>query len=1138
MIMNKKFSTLLAGVMLASSVGAFAQGKLGWTVTNVGEELSAKKYYVVGVGSNELLRVATNPATGAVQFQGIAKDDVKSLAMVDSTLWTIKTSTVEASGFTRFELVNKATGIVFAFDEDNAVVGNAAATDASRTIGGSSQWKWMDSRFGDLSTSWKPFTIDFANGDSVLTVKKDANKVLYAVKDHKSKTVSGNLTAGVYKPTTWVMSAVDLNTKGEDVKYMQLSFDEGSASNNPFADKYQAQGLSGGNADADKFITKINVWSQGWTEQGNDEANWLVLNKIKADGKLSNQYAHVDTSYFQSTGETYKAYNPIKVSTNTVMKNGVIDTLGFNLPNDAFRFKFTKNLMTDSIKIESLGSFVELKTPVAAFNPYPATHKKSTQTKWSMHTTNAKKYSNPNLDWAADVKDNTTYKVLSHCTLEGETTKVVTFYSDDANRTQNLVNLYAYANPVADDYTSIPAGVYKMKDVKTGFFYGVHIYEADSTADWTGKAAIDNMNFDDMPAFQWVVVKNDLSSEARAAVSPVTITNREFPKNEYKVMQLRKGSSENSLIVKFSEKEVEFIPVAEDAVKNKYLGYKNLTDAELEFAGYTFNYWHPYAQDRYIAVNEKDSILNVLTSAPARFTIKGNAEKPYGYTPTTAAKAQIADLAQLVRRSYNVSIKDKAIYENAEGQFMVTDKPVAADEKAVFYFKENNEFTKAGELTCYYALVDTMGTDSKAGVRQNDETALLLSEVLTEISTATFAIEEDNQPLYRRLNSTLEDEANEAGKDVPVYVKFKEQYVDDYLMDETNKNFLREGMNYLGIGAKNIAKEGLSFFVRPFNVDNARGEEAQYLSPRAAIKPQYLIYVSDEIVAAVDTIPCDATDHTHLDKDGKPTDDPKKCFHATLGTDGFNRYKILISFADSAKKETSNTVSDKQLYKFGEYARVGFVDAVEQDSVIYFLGNAFAEVATKDLKMADVKKALENKLISKVDLKAAVKEDKHHNFTWSFRYINPADVNLAEAVEEERSFLIESNNYDGEAVAPQNAAWLKNQNNCLVLTTNKSDFSDAKVGEDSSLIFNIEKGSKDDMATDNETIATSEVKVLAGEGNVTIAGAAGKKVVITNILGQVVANTFIASDNAVIAAPQGVVVVAVEGEEAVKAIVK
>ena len=78
----------------------------------------------------------------------------------------------------------------------------------------------------------------------------------------------------------------------------------------------------------------------------------------------------------------------------------------------------------------------------------------------------------------------------------------------------------------------------------------------------------------------------------------------------------------------------------------------------------------------------------------------------------------------------------------------------------------------------------------------------------------------------------------------------------------------------------------------------------------------------------------------------------------------------------------------------------------------------------------------------------------------------------------------------------------------------------------------------DETPTANEGVEVSEVKVIAGEGNVMIAGAQGKKVVISNILGQVVANTVIASDNATIAAPAGVVVVSVEGEAAVKAIVK
>ena len=76
--------------------------------------------------------------------------------------------------------------------------------------------------------------------------------------------------------------------------------------------------------------------------------------------------------------------------------------------------------------------------------------------------------------------------------------------------------------------------------------------------------------------------------------------------------------------------------------------------------------------------------------------------------------------------------------------------------------------------------------------------------------------------------------------------------------------------------------------------------------------------------------------------------------------------------------------------------------------------------------------------------------------------------------------------------------------------------------------------------TANESIADAAegVKVIAGNGTVEVQGAAGKNVVITNVLGKVVASTVLTSDDATIAAPAGIVVVSVEGEEAVKAVVK
>ena len=74
--------------------------------------------------------------------------------------------------------------------------------------------------------------------------------------------------------------------------------------------------------------------------------------------------------------------------------------------------------------------------------------------------------------------------------------------------------------------------------------------------------------------------------------------------------------------------------------------------------------------------------------------------------------------------------------------------------------------------------------------------------------------------------------------------------------------------------------------------------------------------------------------------------------------------------------------------------------------------------------------------------------------------------------------------------------------------------------------------------TANEAIAAEAgVQVIGGQGVVTVQGAAGKVVTVANILGQTIANQVAASDNVTIAAPAGIVVVAVEGE-ATKVVVK
>ena len=85
--------------------------------------------------------------------------------------------------------------------------------------------------------------------------------------------------------------------------------------------------------------------------------------------------------------------------------------------------------------------------------------------------------------------------------------------------------------------------------------------------------------------------------------------------------------------------------------------------------------------------------------------------------------------------------------------------------------------------------------------------------------------------------------------------------------------------------------------------------------------------------------------------------------------------------------------------------------------------------------------------------------------------------------------------------------------------------------------FNVTK-TYNEKPVANEGIETAAFSVVATEGAVIVKGAEGKKVSISNVLGQTIANTVITSSEATISAPAGVVVVAVEGEAAVKAIVK
>ena len=407
----------------------------------------------------------------------------------------------------------------------------------------------------------------------------------------------------------------------------------------------------------------------------------------------------------------------------------------------------------------------------------------------------------------------------------------------------------------------------------------------------------------------------------------------------------------------------------------------------------------------------------------------------------------------------------------------------------------------------------------------------------SEIRTSAFAVSKDDSPLYRRFNNAALGESETADS-----LFFVEKIRKEYLMDEWNKNLTDKNVDYAGIWNKEKADGKLGFIVDTAWVNRGNGD----------IKPQYLISVARNDQAGTPGIPC-TYEHNHFDNAGNPVD-AAHCSHATQGHSGFDYGKYLVSFGDSALIK-GHELKVPYMDIDGGYTRVGFVKAIHAGDSLFVLTQGFENMDPATLDTATIinaykKSKSENFIVN-------LQGDNHKNVTWSFRYVNPDKAGAVTEEGADNEFLFESNIYNeagvastGKAtkgfdktvagsIAPSYAAWLKMQNGCLVLTRGDSEFSAAKTGSDGALIFNAyQKTDAEDMVTSIEGANAEGVSIIAGNGTVTVQGAAGKSVVITNILGKVVAETVLTSDNATIAVPAGIVAVAVDGEEAVKAIVK
>ena len=1122
--MNKRFSTLLTGALLVGSVAANATGINVDVATKIEQLANGSRYYVLSTA-----KVSTSgAATTVVSMDGAGAKVITSvntsLAEINKQLWSIKVNAV--AGANRFVFTNKAEGMTLSFDPANAIdisAGSIATPEADnkafQMTDVETEWSWVTTKDATSELADAAELAAYFHKDSVMKLYQlTSGGKVFAVKYANTATapsVTGATEVKVQavQPGTQVLTAKDLNVLGEGAnKYFTIDAGQTLKGNIFASTKWQAQDIlapGGSSTNANDFQYAANNTTATKLAA---TTGAVVLNKIESD-KPSFKFAHVDTAFWAGVSENKDKWYQFAVAEGKVTKNGdgdvvTLDSLARKggLAQKAFEFTFTRDLFKDSV--------------IVAVSADGLMKKESTLGKV----------------WGKDIYWRTKNTALAdYITLSYQKLNDANVLTLDKADQDNNIPFYVSGALVESTATSVEDGLYYIKN-KAGQYLAAPIYNTTNGTTSAAKWVTVNGGLQEvahMPAYQWVVLKDRIYSETAKKTSTVTITNREFTATEGATVQLNQKDEASCLYTSAvaglaiaATDSLVFVQIEDLAIlSDTLLGYKNFDADSLLVNRYTFNYLHDYADSKYIVKSAKDSLAQA-TDGTQPFVIEAEDNiYDYGYEVTPAVAERIAGLKQLRRQAYQVYLptaKGKLyLSKNAENKYMFTVP--AYGTPSTFLFKEENDLTSNKHYHALVAVTENLGTlasETYTKVGVIDASAILEDQKMNEQRTSAFNIGKYDAPLYRRFDSQkLEGNAGDAADTL----RFVEKYRKEYLQVEANENFKVKGIDFLGIYTPDFTKDGKSFIVDTAFVNRWSGN----------IKPQYLISIDRDDVVGKDAEPC-PLEHNHgYDKDGNPLD-KWSCSHATPATGGFHYGKYLVNFADSVDHAAKSAD-----YGWKGYTRAGFVKAVHMGDSLYILAGQFADVTPATFDTAAIHKAVKDGKYAAEYLKD-LQGDAHKLVTWSMRFVDPE--NAANEVEDDRSFLMESQKAVGESrdIAPVEGQWLKMQNGCIVLsgTAGAPSSFDQITGEDDALIFNIEKGNKEDMATDNEAIATSEVAVIAQEGAVRIANAEGKKVVISNILGQVVANTVITSSDAVIAAPQGVVVVAVEGEEAVKAIVK
>ena len=851
------------------------------------------------------------------------------------------------------------------------------------------------------------------------------------------------------------------------------------------------------------------------------------------DVSAKNQYLMVDTTFWQS--------HTVPSRADLKMVNKTPDSRERAAIAARYFFKLTYYPSQDSIVVEPLNASAisdkEYNDNEKWVNSYAG--------KWFVWENESENGSQPSNTFTR-TPDYSNLPIVVKLTKDAATDGAA-LTAGSANKESDswLKTRIAFNNPY--DYLkryTLPEGLYFIQNVNgsyvTANFEGYLQYDVpeDGTQD-----------YNNMPATMFVVEKAGCANGSR-----VKIHNREYGSQVF-YGQLYQHEEDGSIFFMNERDYVEGLsrtyasaadrrilaygddyiitPVKDEAaLTDKHHGYKYLDAESLPYTEYSLNYNSALNKEIYLNVDAEGYVIyNGEEGTGVKFELDTvyaanvgeiSNVKNYGYG------AGVANLPQLQRQAYVLKQRDVNLIDNDTMYVALVTEPGknayykvmgvndirgGKGTMAQFYLKSDQIDAESNE---YYALIDVRNNFAWPsywnGARQlnctdsNGKTSYVDLDNEPQERASAFRLVSDNRPLYREVNDETINLFNNSG---------------EKMIEEIAEG---KAYNYLSFANDNSKNGALE--VERLALDNDR-------------MPQYLLGVAKDSVA--DGYWCENNTHGYFATVEEADAADKNHY---VAYNGYTSGRFLVNFVDSVLPGSHAYNKPDEYTHRGVAVRLGFVEGVhmvvtadEAKNINDFLGTEvkageyfFTLVGGHTL--ADLKNEqgyiIPERLFSdKYTEMNAYTSGKHNNWSFSFRLIDETNP---------EKFLIESNLPEVSAIGSMEGAWIKDYNGCPVVSYIDGNHSTIEAVGDlkkdnvtDGEIFTLE--ATNETATANEEIsANGEVSVAATNGAVIVKGAEGKNVVVSTILGKVVANEVLNSDNETIAAPAGIVVVSVDGE--------